>query len=228
MKRLILLAALLAACTPAESATRKESTEVVQQRLSPADSAAAEALLARADKARIQGDEKAPIWIIEVSDFQCPYCKMWHDSAYAVIKREFITTGQVRLAYVNYPVEGHENAVPAAETAMCSALQDKFWVMHDALFDTQDKWAHMPDPTAHFDGLAQKAGVSVPALKECRKGGVMRRLITGDKQRGQVAGVNSTPSFFVGDEVIRGAAPAQAFRDAIKKVRAKAAASKKP
>jgi protein-disulfide isomerase len=228
MKRSLLVAILLAACTPAESATRRDSGDVAQQRMSPADSAAADSLLARADAARIQGDANAPVFIVEVSDFQCPFCKMWHDSTYATIKREFIATGQARMAYVNYPIESHENAIPAAEAAMCSALQGKFWQMHDALFDTQEKWQHMPDPTAHFESLAQKAGVAIPALRDCRKGGVMRRLINGDKQRGIVAGVNSTPSFFVGDQVIRGAAPAQAFRDAVKKARDKAAAAKKP
>ena len=229
MKRLLLLAAL-AACRPAESAppSSASGTEAAsQQRVSSADSAASEALLIRADKARIQGDSTSPIWIVEVSDFQCPYCKMWHDSTYAAIKRDYIDKGEVRLAYVNYPLQSHANAVPAAEAAMCAAAQDKFWAMHDALFNNQDAWASQTDPTASFESLAQKAGVRLPEWRACIKGGVMQRLINGDRQRGTSAGVNSTPYFFVGDEVIRGAAPLDAFRAAIKNASDKAAAKKR-
>jgi len=230
MKRIAFVATLAfvaAACRPAESATRADTAGAPQQHVSAADSAAAEAMLSRADKARIQGDPKQKLFIVEVSDFQCPFCKMFHDSTYAAVKREFIATGQARMAYVNYPIQSHENAVPAAQAAMCAAEQDKFWAMHDALFDTQEKWAPLADPSKVLESLAQKVGVDIPKWRACVQGGVMKRLIGADHQRGVAAGINSTPSFFVGDEVIRGAAPIGAFRDAIKKARDKAAAATK-
>jgi protein-disulfide isomerase len=228
MKRLVILAVLVAACSQADGSSLSDNTALPQQgRLSPADSAAAEALLAKADQGRIQGDANAKVWIVEVSDFQCPYCKMFHDSTYATIKREFIATGQARMAYVNFPIQSHENAIPAAEAAMCASVQGKFWTMHDELFRTQPSWAGLQNPSAHFESLAKKVGVEIPSWRSCLAGGVMRRLITADRQRGVSAGVNSTPYFFIGDEAIRGAAPAQAFRDAMKKARAKAAAGTK-
>jgi protein-disulfide isomerase len=181
-------------------------------------------MLATADKARIQGSSAAPVWIVEVSDFQCPYCKMWHDSTYATIKREFIATGQVRMAYVNFPLQGHANAVPAAKAAMCAALQGRFWEMHDALFDSQETWAPLRDPMPKLESLATGVGVKPSEWRECVNGQVIQRLINADRQRGDAAGVTSTPFFFVGDEVIRGAAPASAFRAAILRARQKAAA----
>ena len=57
----------------------------------------------RADAARIQGSPAAPVWVVEVSDFQCPFCKTWHDSVYRTLRREFVTPGTIRLAYINYP-----------------------------------------------------------------------------------------------------------------------------
>jgi threonine dehydrogenase-like Zn-dependent dehydrogenase len=115
--------------------------------------------------------------MIIASDFQCPYCKMWHDSADMTIRREYIDNGKVRLAFINYPIGNHENAVPAAEHAMCAAAQGKFWEMHDALFGAQDKWVPLPDPSTVFTDLAAKAGVDVNALKACvasvKKGGVV-------------------------------------------------------
>jgi protein-disulfide isomerase len=230
---ILVLAAAAAACTRAESATPSDSGAVAQasQAQGGPDSAAAEALLARADKSRIQGDSNAKYWIVEISDFQCPYCKMWHDSTYATIKREFIATGIARMAYVNYPIQSHVNAVPAARAAMCAGAQDKFWAMHDALFDTQKDWAELKDPMPKFETFAQRIGVKLPEYRACTMGSVIQRLIGADRTRGITAGVNSTPYFFVGNaevgnEAIRGAAPAQAFRDAMKRARDKAA--KKP
>lgn len=233
----MILAALVVACRPAESATTSDASPASASPASPAsntsrpgagpDSAVAEAMLSRADKSRIQGSTSAPIWLVEVSDFQCPYCKMWHDSTYETIKKEYVATGQVRMAYVNFPISTHANAVPAATAAMCAAEQDKFWPMHDALFASQDQWAGLPDASATLEGLAQKVGVNVPQWRECVKSGVMQRLIFADRQRGASSGVNSTPSFFIGDEVIRGAAGAPEFRAAIQKARDKVAASTK-
>jgi protein-disulfide isomerase len=224
MKRLVILAFAVAACQPAESATQSSTRSAGQPRA--VDSALAEALLERADKSRIQGSATAPVWIVEVSDFQCQFCKMWHDSTYATIRREFIATGQVRMAYVHFPIQTHANAFPAAKAAMCAGLQDKFWPMHDEIFKSQNDWAPLQDASAKFESLAVKSGVAIPAWRECMGGSVMDRLIAADRQRGLAAGVNSTPYFFVGDEAIRGAAPAEAFRAAIQRARTKAAASK--
>src|SRR5919205_3448630 len=86
-----------------------------------------------ADHARVQGSDNAKLWVVEVSDFQCPYCKRWHAETYPAIKRDYVDAGKVRLAYVNFPLTGHKNAWPAAEAAMCAALQGKFWELHDSL-----------------------------------------------------------------------------------------------
>jgi protein-disulfide isomerase len=175
-----------------------------------------DSLTARADAARIQGSANAPVWVVEVSDFQCPFCKTWHDSTYRTLQREFVTPGTIRLAYVNYPLPNHANALPAAEAAMCAGAQGKFWQMHDKLFDAQDTWAPMPNASAVFDSLARAAGVDVSAMRQCIDQGAMRALIQADSERAQESGVQATPSFIIGGDVlIRGAQPIAAFRRAI-------------
>jgi len=182
----------------------------------PSPAAAPDSLTARADAARIQGDPNAPIWVIEVSDFQCPFCKTWHDSTYRALQREFVTPGTIRLAYVNYPLPNHQNALPAAEAAMCAGAQGKFWEVHDGLFDTQDTWGPMPNAAPVFDSLARTAGVDVPTMRRCIDAGAMRALIQADAERAQESGVQATPSFIIGgDVVIRGAQPITALRRAI-------------
>jgi protein-disulfide isomerase len=173
-------------------------------------------LVARADAARIQGSPTAPVWVVEVSDFQCPFCKTWHDSVYRALRREFVTPGTVRLAYINYPLSNHANALPAAEAAMCAGAQDKFWEMHDGLFDTQDAWAHMPNAASVFDSVARVKGVDVAAMRRCIESGSTRALILADAERAQASGVQATPSFIIGgDVIVRGAEPIETFRRAI-------------
>ncbi|HEX4936914.1 MAG TPA: thioredoxin domain-containing protein, partial [Gemmatimonadaceae bacterium] len=172
-----------------------------------------DSLTERADAARIQGSTTAPVWIVEVSDFQCPFCKTWHDSVYRVLRREFVTPGTVRLAYINYPLPNHENAFPAAEAAMCAGAQGKFWEMHDGLFDTQDRWAPLPNAAAVFDSVARAAGVDVASMRQCIEQGAMRAIIQADAERAQESGVQATPSFIIGGDIlIRGAQPIETFR----------------
>src|SRR6058998_2501259 len=141
IRRLAALSLALA-CAPASnkrqgsestSVTRAETTAVASR--APTDSN-----ITRDDLARIQGSSTAPLWVIEVSDFQCPYCKQWHDQTYPTLRDQYVKTGKIRLAYVNFPLAIHVHAFPAAEAAMCAGAQAKFWQMHDALFSSQNSW----------------------------------------------------------------------------------------
>ena len=178
--------------------------------------AATDSLTGRADAGRFQGHPAAPVWVVEVSDFQCPFCKTWHDSVYRVLRREFVTPGTIRLAYINYPLPNHANAQPAAEAAMCASAQDKFWPMHDGLFDAQDRWGPMPNAAAVFDSIARVKGVDVAAMRRCIESGATRGLILADAARASESGVQGPPSFVIGGDVmIRGMQPIEAFRRAI-------------
>src|SRR5881628_2741765 len=119
MQRPLLVVAFIVGCRPSgqQNTTARGTTSAAQPSAAAADSARADSLLQRADRARIQGDSAAPVWIVELSDFQCPYCKQWHDETYPVIVRDYVAKGQVRLAYVNYPLQQHVHALRAAEAA---------------------------------------------------------------------------------------------------------------
>jgi protein-disulfide isomerase len=220
----IIAIALLSACKGAEDARAKTAataenavpasaaSPAAQSPASGAPAAAAPAgaasstdpLLARADSGRIRGNANAKVWMILSSDFQCPYCKMWHDSADMTIRREYIDNGKVRLAFINYPIGTHQNAVPAAEYAMCASAQNKFWEMHDALFASQDRWVPLPKPDPVFDSLATAVGVEMNALRACVSSDKMLPLIEADHEKASRAGVRATPSFFIGSQLLEG------------------------
>src|SRR5689334_20284857 len=88
---------------PAASATATTNT---------AAPAAADTSLTRADNARITGSATAKVWLIMSSDFQCPYCRAFHDETWTQIDRDYVRTGKVRVAFLNHPMPFHPFAVP--------------------------------------------------------------------------------------------------------------------
>ncbi len=181
-----------------------------------------DSVVAIGDRSRILGDSTAPLWVVVVSDFQCPFCKVWHDETYPALKREFVDRGRIRLAYVNLPLPQHQHARVTAELALCAGVQGKFWEYHDALFDTQAEWSQLPAGTAFFDGLMSRAGVDSTRMRSCMRDRTMRALVEADYQKGVEARVGSTPSFMIGNDIrLEGAQPIEAFRQAIENAVAK-------
>ena len=219
-RSLLALAAAVLACraaaeqrpaantTSAATAAKADSASTS----APADSLA---LRAAADSGRIQGDAGAKVWLIMASDFQCPYCKQWHDQSYAALAREYVASGKVRAAFMNFPLDQHAQAMPASEAAMCASAQKKFWPYHTALFETQARWGAMSDATPVYDSLATAVGADLARFRACTRSHVMRPVVTADRDRMQRAGVSSTPSFFVGDRQLAGALPTAEFRQAL-------------
>lgn len=219
----LLLAAVVAggACSRNEASGREPKGGAPAAAASgSAPAAGGDDRLARADAARIIGDSTAPLWMVVVSDFQCPYCQRWEAEAAPAIMRDYVKTGRVRMAFVNLPLSMHPNAGPAAEAAMCAGSEGKFWPVHDAIFASQKAWAARTDGARFFDSLAVAAGVDAARYRDCIASGVVRPLVQADAQRAEAAGVRSTPSFLISVQgqpgsrpaAIQGAAPEASFR----------------
>lgn len=204
----LLLAIFLAACSrPPE---RQPAAAAAQAAVAPATRA--DTLRMLADRGRIEGDSAAPLWVVDVSDFQCPYCAEWQRNTHEALRAEYVRTGKVKLAFVNFPLEQHKHAMAASRAAMCAGVQGRFWPVHDAIFETQERWAAAADAAPLFESIARTAGVRIEEWKSCVTSDVMDPLIIADRQRAAGAGVQSTPTFIVGKLVLRGAAPIEEFR----------------
>lgn len=211
-----LLALTLVACGNSDSAATARTADAATVRPTAAVTGdSANALLAKADAGRILGDPKASVWMIIISDFQCPYCRQWHEESWEAIRKEYVETGKLRVAYVNLPLDMHPNAMPAAQVAMCAAVQDKFWPVQDAIFRTQAAWKDLANAVPFFEKLAGDVGANVETLRACVASNATRPLIQGDVDRATRAGAQSTPTFFVGNQPLIGAQPLAAFRGAI-------------
>jgi protein-disulfide isomerase len=208
-------AGLIAACgkqqQPAQAATL-DSAKVA----AAAAPVAVDSELVRADRARIQGSEKAKVWLVMASDFECPYCRAFHDGAYQQILKDYVATGKVRVAFLNHPGSMHVHAMVSAEAAMCAATQDHFWPMHDALFTTQDHWAALTDPMPVFDSLATSLELGMVDWRACMTSHKTRPMIEADHAKSKASGVSGTPTFFIANKLaIVGAEPYATFRAAL-------------
>lgn len=199
--------------TPAAAVT--PTRDASSAAASAAPDTARDGTIARADMGRIEGNEAAKVWMVVISDFQCPFCKRWHEQTLPQIMRQYVQGGRVRVAYLNLPISSHRNAQPAHESAMCAAEQDAFWPVADALFATQQDWKSKFEVEPYFDSLATRHVRDVARFRRCMRDGHVRQLIATDVSRITRLGVGSTPTFLIGNQMLVGAQPYEAFARAI-------------
>ena len=192
------------------------STAGLLAAVTPADDSLSDSLLiARADRGRLLGRDSGAIWVVMISDFQCPYCKNWHDASMANIVRDYVSTGQVRMAYLNLPLAQHKYARAESEAALCAGAQDRFWPYADQLFARQAEIEKAPLIQPLLDDIARGLKLDMPSFGSCQKREAIRALVESDIQQSTKAGVRSTPSFLVGDFLVEGAIPYADFRKAV-------------
>lgn len=203
----VALAGLVAwgGCTEAESA--QESAVI------PADVQVASE---RADRARVKGDADAPIRIVEISDFQCPYCRQFYDETLDLIDSAYVQTGMASYLFISYANPGHGRAWPSIEAAFCAGAVGKFWPMHDVLFERVDEWGAAADPYEHFVRYAGEMDIDRESFGSCIRNSLLAPLMLRDYTSVMRAGISSTPYFILADSVaIRGAADFETFRSAM-------------
>ena len=140
----------------------------------------------------ILGDLNAPVTLIEFTDYECPFCKKFYKNAMQKLKKEYIDTGKLRLVVRDFPLPFHKNARPAANAAHCAGEQDKFWPMHDALYD--GKKMNAEDIKSH----ATKIGLKLDSFQSCLNSKRYKKLIDNDIKEAQMAGIRGTPAFILG------------------------------
>ena len=156
--------------------------------------------------ARSRGAAQAPVTVYEMADFQCPACRMFAVTVLPALDSEFVKTGKVRWVFINLPLTSiHPNAMRAAEIAMCAARQDRFWQIHDALYEQQESWAKLAQPDSVLLAIAQRAGVNRTKLRACLAEGSVRTEVELDAQRATRSGARATPSFYIEGGLLEGA-----------------------
>lgn len=166
------------------------------------------------------GKADAPVTIVEFSDYQCPYCQRFATTVFAKLKRDYIDTGKVRYVFRDFPLtQIHPQAAKAHEGAHCAGEHEKYWEMHDVLFQKQ-KDLSIPS----LKQYAQDMGLDAEAFGGCLDSGKYQADIQKDVAVGTKAGVRGTPSFIIGKSgsgeaitgtLVRGAQPFARFQQVI-------------
>jgi len=146
------------------------------------------------ENAPSRGDAKAPITIVEFSDFECPFCSRYVRDTYSQIQREYVDTGKVRYVFRNFPLEGlHPQAFGAAVAGECARAQGKFWEMHDRMFANQRALTQA--------GLMQTAaaiGLDTDAFGKCLASDAPKKKVRDDLADAAALNASATPTFFFG------------------------------
>ncbi|MCS7206509.1 MAG: DsbA family protein [Dehalococcoidia bacterium] len=144
-------------------------------------------------------------------DFQCPYCGQFARESEPKLRQEYIQRGLVNLRAVHFPILGNESWL-AAQATECAREQGRFWEYYDALFHKQAGENRGTYSPRNLKAWAREVGLDGAQFDACLDSGRTLSKVEQDFQEGRRLGVNSTPTFIVDGQMIRGLMPWERFR----------------
>jgi protein-disulfide isomerase len=162
------------------------------------------------------GSKDAAITITEYASMTCPHCAAFTNNVFPKIKSAYIDTNKIRFVFREFPLD--IKAAAGSMLARCIAKEDsgKYFAVIDMLFKQQAEWAG-PKTTETLKLIGKQAGLSSQAVEDCLKDQALLDKIAADQKfANDVLKVNSTPTFFVNGEVLKGE---QSFEEFDKKIK---------
>ena len=156
----------------------------------PASSQDSTFLLRKDD--RIRGDQRAPVTLLEYSDYTCGYCEKFFEETWPLLYSDYIQTGKVRLIYRDFPRAISGPSVDTAMAARCAGEQGQYWSMHDRLFASHRKFSH-----DQLQKQAEDLRLNIQQFSECFQEERYMEAIYQDRMEGGSIGVRGTPHFIL-------------------------------
>lgn len=153
------------------------------------------------------GPRRAPVTIVEFSDYECPFSKRVRETVWGILDTY---KDKVRYVYRDFPLSFHRNAQKAHEAAHCAGDQGKYFEYNRLLFEDQKKLSKA-DLKAH----AQALGLNMKKFDRCLEKGKHVDRVKKSIVSGTAAGVSGTPAFFINGVILSGAQPIAAFTEII-------------
>ena len=167
------------------------------------------------------GKATAPLTIMEFSDFECSYCRRFHEKVFPKLKSQYIDTGLVRFIHKDLPLPFHPHALQAAAAARCAGEQNRYWDMYAALFNQQNCLGCKGVLT-----IAAEKQLDTTALQTCMERKATVAVINTNRSEASLHKISATPTFVIGPtrsdgsldgRVIEGALPWRTFKPIIDK-----------
>ncbi len=141
----------------------------------------------------VLGSRKARVGIVEFSEFECGFCARFHRETFPQIKSRYVASGKVLYVFRDFPLGFHKQARDAAIAANCAGEQGAYWAMHHELFENQKKLG-----AALYEELAARLGLDRDTFERCMQEAARSVEIDRDVEAAREAGVDGTPTFFIG------------------------------
>ena len=139
------------------------------------------------------GAPNAPVTLIEISDYHCPFCRRHVQQTQPQLYADYVTSGKVRHVFLHYPIDQlHPDAFRSHEAASCAADQGKFWELHAKLFETPLRTVDQLVP------VAQSVGIDPASFRACLEGGRHSKAVNESVAKIQKLGISGTPHFLLG------------------------------
>jgi len=216
----------VSASEPATAETRQRSSKssgIAYQESAVSIARIAPPMVGLAGSHRI-GSSQATIGIVEFSDYQCPYCRGFHDRVFSKLKKEYVDTGIAQFIHKDLPLKTiHPQALPAALAASCAGAQQRFWPMHEALYANNGQLT-----PALYPQLGRELGLDEAKFTACLGDASREQAIMRDVVEARGLGITGTPSFVIGKiqgdaltvvRMAKGAASFEDFAQEIEKLR---------
>jgi protein-disulfide isomerase len=162
------------------------------------------------------GPANATVTITEYASMTCPHCAAFNETVFPKIKSEYIDTGKVRYVFREFPLD--IKAAAGSMLSRCIARDDgaKYFAVTDMLFKQQNDWV-TKNTTETLTRIGKQAGLSQQAVEDCLKDQALLDKIAADqKYAAEVLKVDSTPTFFLNGEKIKGETSFEEFDKRIK------------
>lgn len=153
------------------------------------------------------GPEDAPIVMVEFSDFNCGYCKRFHDTTLKPLLEQY--DGQIRFVYRDFAILG-DTSVTSAVASECAHEQDRFWEYHDLLFAHQGEFGR--DKLIEYADLI---GLDIEQFTVCYDEQETLEDVSFDSATAQQMGIGGTPGFVINGQFVSGAQPLEVFTQII-------------
>jgi protein-disulfide isomerase len=161
------------------------------------------------------GPASASVTITEYASMTCPHCAAFNETVFPKIKSEYIDSGKVRYVFREFPLD--IKAAAGSILARCIAKDDsgKYFAVTDMLFKQQNDW--MKNSAETLTRIGKQAGLSQQAVEDCLKDQALLDKIAADqKYAAEILKVDSTPTFFINGEKIKGEISFEEFDKRIK------------
>ncbi len=163
------------------------------------------------DRCVSSGVEDAPVTILEVFDFGCPHCRDFHEETWSLLEQSYVAQAQVNWVVLPYALSA--DRIPAAASALCAQEQDAYFPYTKALFTGFDLADNLT--VVGFQRAAAATNLNLNSFNQCLAEGRYQDVIRDNIEAASQIGVNSTPTFFINGQKLKGNLPLAQFQQQI-------------